>query len=119
MDDKKPIYNLEERTLQFAIAIKEFTKKLPRTNANTVYILQLLRASASVGANYIEANENLGPKDKKMKMKISKKESKESRFFVRLVDTEGIKGLEEERMKLIQETTELMNIFGTILKKIE
>ena len=119
MDDRKPIYDLEERTLRFAIAVKEFTKQLPRTNANTVYIPQLLRASSSVGANYIEANENLGIKDKKMKMKISRKESKESRFFLTLVDTENIKALEENRMKLIQESTELMNIFGTIIRKIE
>jgi len=118
MNDKKPIYDLEERTLRFAIAVKEFTKKLPKTNANVVYIQQLIRASASIGANYIEANENLGAKDKKMRMKISRKESKESRFFLRLVDTENIIGLEEERMNLIQEATELMNIFGAVILKL-
>lgn len=119
MDGKKPIYDLEERTLRFAISVKEFTKKLPKSNANAIYISQLIRASSSIGANYIEANENLGVKDKKMRMKISRKESKESRFFLRLVDTDNIKELEEERKSLIQEASELMNIFGAIILKLE
>jgi four helix bundle protein len=119
MNEKKPVYNLEERTLQFAIAVKIFTKKLPRTIENSVYIQQLTRAAASIGANYIEANENLGTKDKRMKMKISRKESKEARFFVKLVETDNNKMLEAERNKISQEATELMNIFGAILKKIE
>ncbi len=114
-----PAYDLEERTLQFAIAVRKFTKKLPRTIENNEDIKQLTRAAGSVGANYIEANENLGEKDKKMKIKISRKESKEARFFARLVDAADNSILNEEREKIIKEATELMNIFGAILKKIE
>jgi len=113
-----PVYDLEERTLQFAIMVRAFTKRLPRTTENLEDIKQLTRASASVGANYIEANESLGDKDKKMKMKISRKESKEARFFTRLVDTRELKSLEEDRSKIVQEATELMNIFGAIIKKL-
>lgn len=112
------MYDLEERTLQFARRVREFTKRLPRTEENIEDIKQLTRASASVGANYIEANESLGDKDKRMHMKVSRKESKESRFFSSLVDTGENKILEEERVKIAKEATELMNIFGAILKKI-
>jgi four helix bundle protein len=111
-------YDLEKRTLKFAIDVKKFTRLLPRTIENTEYIKQLIRSSASIGANYIEANENLGLNDKKMKMRISKRETKESRFFCNLVETDDSKAQEEERNYLINESTELMNIFGAILKKI-
>ena len=112
------VYDLESRTLKFAIDVKKFTKTLPRTIENAEYIKQLIRSSASVGANYIEANESLGQNDKRMKIRISKKESKESRYFLSLVETDHSKSQEEERSYLIKEATELMNIFGAILKKI-
>ena len=75
------------------------------------------KASGSVGANHIEANESLGKKDFRMRVKISRKEAKESRYWLRLVDTFGGEELEIERAYLIQESTELMNIFGSILQK--
>ncbi len=112
------IFDLEDRTLLFATMVRTFTKKLPRTTENIEDIKQLAGASASVGANYIEANESLGEKDKRMKIKISRKESKEARFFTRLVDTNQAKNLEDERSKIIQKPTELMNIFGAVLRKL-
>lgn len=113
-----PEYDLEERTLKFALSVRAFTKKIKRTIENSEDIKQLARASASIGANYIEANENLGEKDKRMKIKISRKEAKESRFFLHLIDVQMNDELEKERQVLIQEAKELMNIFGAILKKI-
>jgi four helix bundle protein len=112
------VYDLEDRTLKFALDVKKFTRSLPRTIENNEYIKQLIRASASVGANYIEANESLGPNDKKMKIRISKKESKESRFYSGLVETDNTKAHEDERKYLVNEATELMSIFGAILKKL-
>ena len=110
------VYDLEERTFLFAQAVRKFIKKLPKTVSNYEDSKQLARASASVGANYIEANENLGAKDFNFHIKISKKEAKESRFFLRLIDCNEEKVLEEERKELVQEATELMLIFGAILK---
>ena len=110
------VYDLEERTFLFAQAVRKFIKKLPKTVSNYEDSKQLARASASVGANYIEANENLGTKDFNLHIKISKKESKESRFFLRLIDCNEEKAMEEERKELVQEATELMLIFGAILK---
>ena len=65
----KPIYDLEERTYQFAKAVRIFVKTLPKTIANIEDGKQLIKASGSVGANYIEANEALNKKDFKMRIK--------------------------------------------------
>ena len=110
-------YDLENRTLEFARRVRRFVKKLPRSIANQEDGRQLIKASGSVGANYIEANESLSKKDFRMRVKISRKEAKESKYWLRLVDTFEDKELEIERTNLIQESTELMNIFGSILQK--
>jgi four helix bundle protein len=89
------------------------------TLANIEDIKQVVKASGSLGANYIEANEALSKKDFVMRIKIPRKESKESRYWLRLVDTGEPNELEQERQTLIQESTELMKIFGSILRKSE
>jgi four helix bundle protein len=118
MENPKP-YDLEERTLIFARDVREFAKGLKPTISNIEDSKQLVRASGSVGANYIEANEALGKKDFLMRIRICKKESKESRFWLRLVDTCADEKIEVRRQELIQEATELMNIFGSIIRKSE
>ena len=90
-------YDLEDRTLEFAKRVRAFVKKLPKTIANIEDIKQLVKAFGSVGANYIEANEALSKKDFRMRIKICRKESKESRYWLRLVDTREETGLEKER----------------------
>lgn len=94
-------------------------KRLPRTLANIEDARQLVRASGSVGANYIEANEALSRKDFAMRIKISRKEAKESRYWLRLVDTFDRPELDAERDILIQEATELMKIFGSMVRQTE
>ena len=110
-------YDLEDRTFEFARRVRAFVKKLPKTITNFEDIKQLVKASGSVGANYIEANEALSKKDFRMRIKICRKESKESRYWLRLIDTKDATELEEERAWLVNESTELMNIFGSILQK--
>jgi len=78
---------------------------------------QLIKASGSIGANYIEANEALSKKDFMMRIKISRKEAKESRYWLRIIDTGSEIELENTRQHLEKEATELMNIFGSILLK--
>jgi four helix bundle protein len=112
-------YDLEERTLQFAKRVRAFVQKLPKTVANIEDIKQLVKASGSVGANYIEANEALGKKDFRMHIKISRKESKESGYWLKLVNTGDDPGQEAERGALIQESVEFTNIFGSILRRSE
>jgi four helix bundle protein len=110
-------YDLEDRTLEFARRVRAFVKKLPRSIANIEDGRQVVKSSGSVGANYIEANEALSKKDFRMRIKICRKEAKESRFWLRLVDAENDDELEKERKYLVNESTELMNIFGSILQK--
>lgn len=76
VNEGSPAYNLEERTYQFAREVRLFIKELPYSIANTEDAKQLVRASGSVGANYIEANESLSKKDFMMRIKICRKESK-------------------------------------------
>ena len=73
-------YDLEERTLKFSKKTRFFIKKLPRTITNIEDCKQLTRSSGSIGANYIEANEALSRKDFIFRIKICRKEAKESRL---------------------------------------
>jgi four helix bundle protein len=78
-------------------------------------VKQFIRASGSIGANYIEANEALGKKDFVMKIKICRREAKESRYWLGLIDTDG--NSESTRDGLLGEADELMKIFGAIVRK--
>jgi len=110
-------YDLEERTFQFAKAVRIFVKTLPRTIANVEDGKQLIRASGSVGANYREANESLGKKDFLMRMKISRKEAKESAYWLRLIhETNNLENADDSQI-LMQEATELKKILSSILEK--
>ena len=115
-DASKP-YDLEERTFQFAKAAREFVKRLPRTILNVEDVKQLIRASGSIGANYIEANECIGKKDFVMKAKTCRREAKESGYWLRLLSVSN--ELQTERDRLLAEALELMNIFGAIVRKSE
>ncbi len=79
----------------------------------------MLRSSGSVGANYIEANESISDKDFDHRIKICRKEAKESRYWFRSLDISAENELDKARKVLIEESTELMNIFGSILQKKE
>jgi four helix bundle protein len=108
-------YDLEDRTLKFAKETREFVKKLAHTIANCEDMKQLVRSSGSVGANYIEANESLSKKDFAMRIKICRKEAKESKYWLMLIDCP--ENILSERDSLIQEAGELTKIFGAILEK--
>src|SRR3990167_8047516 len=112
-------FDLEERTFEFAKNCRAFVKKLPKTIGNIEDGKQLVRSSGSVGANYIEANESFSKKDFVLRAKISRKEAKESIYWLKLIDIDRDSELEKERVALAQEATELMNIFGAIIRKSE
>ena len=117
IQNTKPVYDLEERTFQFARAVRLFVKTLPKTIANIEDGKQLVKSSGSVGANYREANESLSKKDFMMRIKICRKEAKESAYWLRLIDeTNNLKNSDEAK-KLIQEANELKKIFSSILQK--
>ncbi|OGK31156.1 four helix bundle protein [Candidatus Roizmanbacteria bacterium RIFCSPHIGHO2_12_FULL_33_9] len=110
-------YDLEDRTYNFARIVRDFIKKLNRTNSNVIYISQLIRSSSSIGANFIEASEAISKKDFFHRIKICRKEAKETRYWLMLVDIDGNLTLQKESNKLIQEANELMKIFGAIVSK--
>jgi len=114
---ERKTYDLEDRTKEFARNVRNFIKKLPKTIANIEDGKQLVRSSGSVAANYIEANESLSKKDFVMRVKISRKEAKESRLWLELVDCGNAESLDKERKALLQEATELMMIMSSIMRK--
>ena|ERR1700722_9733739 len=120
MEDKaEKKYDLEERTFLFSKNIRLFIKRLSKSASNSEDSIQLIRSSGSIGANYLEANGNLGPKDLIMRIKICRKESKESKYWLRLMEIEDNQTLENERGFLVKECQELILIFGAIINKLE
>ena len=110
---------LEERCYQFAERVRAFTRKLKRDTENFEDIKQVTRSSGSVGANYIEANENVGPGDLRYRIKVSRKEAKESMHFLGLVEVFDNKEMEIERNWLVDEAGQLRKIFSAMLKKLD
>ncbi len=113
------MYDLEERTLNFAIRVRHFIKQIPINTIGYEDSKQIIRSSGSVGANYIEANESLSKKDFINRVKISRKEAKESTYWLTVI----IKSYPLQRdtkiegMKLISESEELRKILSSILIK--
>jgi four helix bundle protein len=112
--NSKP-YDLRERTLRFAKRVRNYVKNLPKTLSNIEDAKQLVKASGSVGANYIEAEEALSRKDFVLRIKISRKEAKESWYWLEL--TEPREDQIHEKQDLIKEATEFTKIFGSIVEK--
>ena len=109
-------FDLEERSMAFAARARDYVKRLPKGLTNFEIGKQLFRAAGSVGANYIEANESLSKKDYKMRVKICRKEAKETRYWLKLSEPEASDVALKDA--LIQETIELTKIFGAILNKL-
>lgn len=115
MENKK-VYDLEERTYLFAKHCRFLIFKLPKTISNIEDGKQLVRSSGSVAANYIEANEKLGVKDFKFRLKISRKEAKESVLWLKLLRDLNVR-FETELTQLLNEAEELRKILSAIINK--
>jgi four helix bundle protein len=117
IQNNKRIYTLEERTYQFAKSVRIFCKELSKSLLNSDDIKQLIRSSGSIGANYVEANESLSKKDFLMRVKISRKEAKESIYWLRLISETEQNINQDDVHKLINEATELLKILSSIIEK--
>lgn len=113
-NDNKP-YDLEERTYNFAKRAFPYFKILPRIIYNIEISKQGVRSSGSIGANFIEANEAFSRKDFLMRVKICRKEAKETVYWLKL--SEPVENQGQDKIYLINEATELMKIFGSIIEK--
>jgi four helix bundle protein len=116
MSDTAKLMDLERRTFLFAQRVRAFVKLVPRTVGNYEDWKQVIRSSGSVAANYVEANEALSRRDFLMRIKVCRKEAKESRLWLGLLDCEGH---DRERDELLQEARELTLIFSAIVNKSE
>jgi len=111
-------YNLEERTAKFGENIIEFAKKIPKNPIALPIISQLIRSGTSIGSNYCEADEAESSKDFKHKLGIAKKESRETKHWLRMI-VKAAPDLKEEAKILWQEAKELSLIFNSIINKIK
>lgn len=110
--------DLCERTERFAREVRVFIRQLPRTEANREDIKQLVRASGSIAANQIEADDALGDKDRLMKFRICRKEARESGLWLRLVFTGDAVAVGAERTRLADESLQLARIYSTIITRL-
>ena len=110
------IYDLEERTLEFAKKTINICRKLPKEIINSQLIAQIIRSSGSVGANYREANEALSKKDFSHRMKITRKECKETSYWLELLK-QASGNFNDGIISLSKESNELRNIFTSIINK--
>lgn len=113
--ENKVKYDLEERTFLYTQRVITYINFLPKNLTNIEIGKQLFRSAGSVGANYIEASEALSKKDFLMRIKICRKEAKESRYWLKLSTAPPEKFFLKD--ELIQESTELTKIFGAIVTK--
>ncbi|MFA5926150.1 MAG: four helix bundle protein [Parcubacteria group bacterium] len=111
-------FDLEERTLNFAKRIIRMCKALPNSTVNFKLIDQIIRSAGSIGANYREANDALSKKDFLMRIKISRKEAKETHFWLELI-IEANPDFKEKIQNLFNESIELKKIFSAIITKCE
>jgi len=109
-------FDLEDRTLEFAMNVVRLCKQLPSNSVNREIISQLVRSGGSVGANYREANDALSKKDFGYRIKISRKEAKETYYWLQLLK-EANAEFKGEIDVLLQEALELKSIFSSIAAK--
>ncbi|OPX96878.1 MAG: hypothetical protein A4E60_03406 [Syntrophorhabdus sp. PtaB.Bin047] len=110
------VFDLEQRTLLFAKEVLRFCRKIPKDVINREIISQLVRSSGSVGANYREANDALSKKDFNHRIKIVRKEAKETEYWLELLK-EANPGFEFEIDSLRMESIELKRIFSAIVDR--
>lgn len=116
-NDKNPkVYDLEERTGLFGEEAIRFAKKIPQTVITRPIIEQFIKSGTSIGANYCEADCAETKKDFEHKIGICKKESKETKHWLRMIIV-AVPELKEEAIKLMKETNELVLIFSAIVNK--
>lgn len=101
----------------FADDVCTLIESLPKSLRNLEYGKQVIRSSGSVGANYIEADEGLSKKDYLKHMRIARKEAKESRYWLRLLKSQGNEVLEKKRLALASEADELLRILSAMIQK--
>jgi len=113
---QNPKYDLEERTLEYGKRVIHLAQALPKNTVNFKLTDQFVRSGTSMGANYREANETETKKDFQFRMRICRKEGKETIYWLQLI-TEANPDFSKRIEPLLQETRELVKIFAAIIEK--
>lgn len=113
--ENERVFDLEERTARFGEAVIHFLKKVPRGPITDRLMDQLVGAATSVGANYGEADDAVSKRDFRNRIGTSRKESRESKFFLRMIAA-AEPSLKFEARELWREAHELNLIFSTIFR---
>lgn len=111
-------FDLEERTLLFAKRVIRMCRELPVNIVNDKLVSQIIRSAGSVGANYREANDALGRRDRLMRLRIARKEAKETHFWLELI-IEANPDMSRRIEGLFQESVELKKILSAVISKLE
>ena len=111
--DRDVPYDIRERTFQFAVRVIRAVRRLPQDAATRVVVHQLVKSATSVGANVEEADGAESVRDFIHKTSISRKEARETRYWLRIVHTAILK--DEEFAALAQESDELVRIFSAMI----
>ena len=116
---KEKPYDLEERTYAFALEVRLFLRNTRWDPVSWPDIKQVLRSSGSVSANWVEAKEAISPADYLYRVRIYKKEVRETGIWLRLIgDSNPIdEAIHRDLDDLVQETTELVKTFMSIITK--
>jgi len=120
MNEYKCNFDLEDRTEEYSKQILELSKLLEKNLENNIFRKQVVRCGTSVGANYIEANEALSEKDFVYRIKICRKEAKETNYWLTLIKhSNDSSELLKKIYVIMDETNQLIKIFSTIIQKKE
>lgn len=114
-EENNKIYDLEERTTEFAKRIIKLCQVLTYNEINRQLVKQIIRSSGSIGANYREANDSMGKKDFLYRLKISRKEAKETKHWLSLISEANI-DLIPRLGEIKKENSELIYIFSAIIR---
>jgi four helix bundle protein len=109
---------LEDRFHSYARAVRDYCGRLKWDVINKEYIKQVIRPSGSIGANYLEASDDLGKADEKMKLKIARREAKETLHWIDLGLTYEDPALGQEKLKLMDEGEQIRKILSAIIIKL-
>ncbi len=118
MSQRKEVpFDIRERTFLFGVRVVKFIRKLPRDVAGVEVARQLLRSGTSVGANVEESDGAESTADKIHKLKVARKEAKESRFWLRTIKAAEMLA-SDELDGLLTECLELVKILSSIINNL-
>jgi len=110
-------YDLKKRNLKFVLELVKLARDLPDNRINRIFVDQIIRSASGIGSNYEEADGTPTKKDFIYKMGITKKEAKETKYWLILIQATNESKFKNRIDILLQENEELIRIFSSIIIK--